>query len=105
GEGAPRALLAGGGDGGHQQGDLRRQRPRQGGGDADLADRDGVQPERSPRSRGSAGLAEPAGEGRQVMAPPAGEQEGARHDQGSPGRELVKSPEDGAHAARQYNES
>ena len=39
------------------------------------------------------------------MAPPAGEQEGARGEQGGAGRELIESPEDGTHLARQYNGS
>ena len=99
GEGGPGALLAGGGDGGDQQGELRRQGARQGGGDAHLAHGDGVEPEGAPWAAGAAGrAAQPAGEGGQVMAPPPGEQEGPRREQGDPGRELVESPEDGTHA-------
>ena len=64
GEGGAGALLAGGGDGGDQQRGLRRQRPGQGGGDADLPHRDGVEPERPLDARPADPAARPSRPGR-----------------------------------------
>ncbi|OQC35769.1 MAG: hypothetical protein BWX64_02321 [Acidobacteria bacterium ADurb.Bin051] len=93
-------LLAGGGDGGHEQRQRGRQMPGEGRGHAGLAHRDRVEPER-PRRRRRQAAAEAGGEGGQVMPAAPDEEDRSGGEEGGAVERLVEEPHgDGA----EYNE-